>query len=70
MIGQDAVVDNGGVHTVTCRAEGEGEIQYELLKDETEAFGFQLLESVVASHLLCVVLEWFVIHTAHSTLRT
>ena len=57
MIGQDAVVDNGGVHTVTCRAEGEGEIQYELLKDETEVVGFQILESVVARHLLCVVLE-------------
>lgn len=69
MIGQDAYVDNGGVHTVTCRAEGEGAIQYELLKDETEAFGFQLLKSVVAIHLLCVVLEWFVIHTAHSTWR-
>ena len=54
---------------MTCRAEGEGKIQYELLKDETEAFVFQLLESVVARRLLCVVLEWFVIHTAHSTLR-
>ena len=54
MIGQDAIVDNGGVHTVTCRAEGEGEIQYELLKDETEVVGFQILESVVARHY-CVL---------------
>ena len=45
-IGQDAIISNGGVHTVTCRADGEGRIQYELLKEKTEAFGFQYDGSV------------------------
>ena len=58
MIGQNATVDNGGVLTVSCRAEGQEEIRYELLKDENEAFGFQTLGSVLGC-LLCVVLECY-----------
>ena len=40
---------------MNCRADGEGEIQYELLKDETEVFGFQFL-GLVVSKLICCVL--------------
>ena len=52
-IGQDAIISIGGVHTVTCRADGEGRIQYELLKEETETFGFQYDGSVQVIH--CVL---------------
>ena len=43
---------------MTCRAEGEEEIQYELLKDENEAFGFQP-SGCVLSCSPCVVLECY-----------
>ena len=66
-IGQDAVVDNGGVYTVTCRADGQGEIQYELLKDDNEVFGFQVLGSVVSKLFTVCCIRIFV--TVHSTLK-
>ena len=41
---------------MTCRADGEGDIQYELLKDENEAFGFQYFEYVVlTSNAVCFI---------------
>ena len=39
--GQDATIDYGDVHTVTCRADGE-DLEYELEKEGTgPTFGFQ-----------------------------
>ena len=61
--------NNGGVYTVTCRAEDEEEIRYKLLKDENEAFGCQPFGSVL-SCLPCVVLECYKLSTGHSTSRT
>ena len=49
------------MHTVTCRADGEGQIQYELQKEENEAFGFRLDGSVV-SIMLCVILGYCTQH--------
>ena len=53
--GQNATVNNGGMHTVMCRADGEGQIQYELLKGENEVFGSQLNGSVAI--ILCCMLH-------------
>ena len=65
-IGQDATVGNGDVHTVTCRAEGESQIQYELLKGSTEIFGFQSYGSVVSYPVCC---NRGFHYTEHLTLR-
>ena len=38
--GQDATIDYGDVHTVTCRADGE-DPEYNLTKEGTGGFDFQ-----------------------------